>query len=132
MAKTRKSSEQLSQQVSNAINRCSRECESNTPDFILAEFMVDCLKAFERLHEARTRWHCGPNMHTIPDTLPTPEVTSERVPDFCYDYPVRCPLYVIAAYASSEPEKIDTECARTLCACYNRSEERCGLICFPS
>jgi len=30
-----------------AINRCSMENGSNTPDFILAEFLESCLKAFD-------------------------------------------------------------------------------------
>lgn len=29
------------------LNRCSRENESDTPDYILAGFLSDCLEAFE-------------------------------------------------------------------------------------
>jgi hypothetical protein len=40
-----------------AINRLSRENESNTPDFILAEFLMDVLKAFEIAVNKRTKWY---------------------------------------------------------------------------
>ena len=39
------------------LNHHSRENESNTPDFILAEFMVGCLKMFEGTTRRRERWY---------------------------------------------------------------------------
>ena len=38
------------------INKASRENESNTPDFILAEFMMGCLIAGEQLVKERDKW----------------------------------------------------------------------------
>jgi len=40
-----------------AVNRCSRENVSNTPDFILAEFMERCLQAFEAASKRREDWY---------------------------------------------------------------------------
>lgn len=37
----------LREQLREAINRCSRENASNTPDFILAQYLLDCLRAYE-------------------------------------------------------------------------------------
>lgn len=42
------------------INRYSMENDSNTPDFILAQYMADCLEAFNRAHVARREWYAKP------------------------------------------------------------------------
>lgn len=38
------------------INKLSLENRSNTPDYILADFLIDCLEAFERAARRRDRW----------------------------------------------------------------------------
>jgi hypothetical protein len=38
------------------INRFSKENESNTPDFILAEYLDDCLTAYDKAVAARDVW----------------------------------------------------------------------------
>jgi hypothetical protein len=35
----------------------SMENGSNTPDFILANYLVDCLRAFERASNQREHWY---------------------------------------------------------------------------
>ena len=47
----------LRKEVEHAINRCSAENGSNTPDFILAEFLTDCLAAFDKASRAREKWY---------------------------------------------------------------------------
>ena len=39
------------------INRHSRENGSNTPDFILASYLMQCLGAFEQASNERERWY---------------------------------------------------------------------------
>ena len=39
------------------INRHSRENRSNTPDFLLAEFITNCLIAYENATMQRDRWY---------------------------------------------------------------------------
>jgi hypothetical protein len=39
------------------INRRSIESRSNTPDFILAEYMLTCLRAFEKASKDRELWY---------------------------------------------------------------------------
>ena len=39
---------ELEMELRASINKHSRENESDTPDYILAEMMINCLKAFER------------------------------------------------------------------------------------
>jgi len=41
------------------INSYSRDT-SNTPDFILAEYMLNCLKAFETASLKREKWYRNP------------------------------------------------------------------------
>lgn len=43
--------------LSDLINRYSMENESNTPDFILAEYLADCLNSFARAQAYREKWY---------------------------------------------------------------------------
>lgn len=47
----------LEQEIREAINKHTRENVSNTPDFILAEFMMRCLEAFESTTREREKWY---------------------------------------------------------------------------
>lgn len=49
--------ESLRSMVEQAINNVSAENGSNTPDFILAEYLLDCLAAFDKASRARERWY---------------------------------------------------------------------------
>ena len=39
------------------INKHSKENNSDTPDFILAEYLNDCLIAFDKATNARSKWY---------------------------------------------------------------------------
>jgi hypothetical protein len=43
----------LEQELAELLNRHSRENASNTPDFILAQFLLGCLGAFEQATQQR-------------------------------------------------------------------------------
>lgn len=47
----------LRKEIQRAINRCSAENGSNTPDFLLADFLVGCLAAFDQTVTAREKWY---------------------------------------------------------------------------
>jgi hypothetical protein len=47
----------LADEISNALNRCSAENGSDTPDFILAEFLLDVLAAWNSAVRKREAWH---------------------------------------------------------------------------
>ena len=47
----------LRQEIETVINKNSAESMSNTPDFILAEYLVDCLAAFDKATNRRTEWY---------------------------------------------------------------------------
>ena len=48
---------ELISEIRAAINRCNREQPSNTPDFILAEYLLSCLEAFEVASLQREEWY---------------------------------------------------------------------------
>ena len=43
--------------IERILNIHCAENESNTPDFILARYLLDCLAAFDKATNARTAWH---------------------------------------------------------------------------
>ena len=47
----------LEDEIAAVLNRYSRENNSNTPDFILARYLMDCLSAFERASTQREGWY---------------------------------------------------------------------------
>ena len=47
----------LRMELSQLLNRHSRENASNTPDFILTEYMLACLEAFEKASNHREAWY---------------------------------------------------------------------------
>ena len=47
----------LRQKIESAINQNCAENGSNTPDFILADYMTDCLAAFDKAVNARKKWY---------------------------------------------------------------------------
>lgn len=52
------------------INRHCRENESNTPDFLLADYMAKCLAAFESVVERRERWYGREPEQIMPPIAP--------------------------------------------------------------
>ena len=58
------------------LNKYSMETKSNTPDFILAEFLIGCLLSFEQAVNSRQAWY-KPNKEALPDSAD--ELRSEAV-----------------------------------------------------
>jgi len=48
---------ELRPQIAELLNRFSAENGSDTPDFILAQYLTDCLKAFDHAVNAREIWY---------------------------------------------------------------------------
>jgi hypothetical protein len=48
---------QLRQKLESLLNEHSRENVSDTPDFVLAEYLTDCLAAFDKAVRERERWY---------------------------------------------------------------------------
>jgi hypothetical protein len=69
----------LRQDIESAINRHSRENASDTPDFLLAEYLTDCLAAYEKATRERERWY-GRYVHGKPGAPgegPFPRIANE-------------------------------------------------------
>lgn len=47
----------LEEDIAAILNRYSAENASNTPDFILATYLLDCLAAFNRAVNKREKWY---------------------------------------------------------------------------
>ena len=54
---SKKSEPTLLQDIESVINKHSREARSGTPDFILAEYLTDCLSAYEKATNQKDIWH---------------------------------------------------------------------------
>lgn len=50
----------IEKEIRSVINRYSAENQSNTPDFILAKFLMGCLDAFNKATNRRTEWYKKP------------------------------------------------------------------------
>lgn len=62
----------LQKEIEIAINRASAECASDTPDFILAEYLADCLAAWNKASIAREKWYGrGPRLAENPPAAPS-------------------------------------------------------------
>lgn len=49
--------ENLKQQFRTIMNIYGIDNECNTPDYILAEYLIDCLKSYKKIHNANRTWH---------------------------------------------------------------------------
>lgn len=47
----------LKDELIDLINKKSRENTSNTPDFILGEYLMNCLESFEKAIKSRDSWY---------------------------------------------------------------------------
>lgn len=47
----------LRRELASVLNRHSLEEGSNTPDFILADYLLGCLDSFDRCTRAREKWY---------------------------------------------------------------------------
>ena len=50
------------------LNKYSMEVGSNTPDFILAEYMMDCYHSFNKAVNSRLQWY-GERLLVLPDSV---------------------------------------------------------------
>lgn len=49
--------EQIIEALAMVVNRHSIENDSNTPDFIVAEYLYDCLEAYNETIKRRNKWY---------------------------------------------------------------------------
>lgn len=85
----------FSKELTDLINRCSKENESNTPDFILAQYIEGALAAFTTAVQQRETWYgrdarpspsCGPVRFFVNGDeveMANPEVNYETLARMC-------------------------------------------------
>lgn len=71
-AYAKKANGTLRERIELAINCTSSENGSDTPDFILAEYLTDCLAVFDKAVSAREKWYGRNASPGSPIELPTP------------------------------------------------------------
>lgn len=49
--------EEFEQELASLLNRASMETTSNTPDFILAQYLLGCLATFNTAVQQRETWY---------------------------------------------------------------------------
>ncbi len=57
---------ELRNQIENALNRTCAENTSDTPDFILAEYLIACLLAWDETTKKRDKWY-GVHLEELPN-----------------------------------------------------------------
>ena len=62
---------ELEVEICQALNKHSAENESDTPDFLLAQFLTGCLKAFNRTTGKREAWHGRNAVEPSADPVPS-------------------------------------------------------------
>jgi hypothetical protein len=80
-------------EIESAINRFSKENGSNTPDFILAQYLVDCLGAYDKAVTAREKWY-GREPKPVDGPTPPPGFITNSLTDpgeRCTNPPTRRP-----------------------------------------
>jgi len=112
--------ENFKRELQKLINCHSIENGSNTPDFILADYLMACLEGFERANQQREIWY---GRNTTPSFKPAPTSIAvtpvdeayvrERYPHVAEDLAANC-LGEIVAYIESGNIKITTEDAANI------------------
>ncbi len=67
-------------ELTDLINRCSKENDSNTPDFILAQYIENCLAAFSQATQQRDTWY---GRDARPTSIVTANQTAEQTAETC-------------------------------------------------
>ena len=60
----------LERRLSALLNEYSAENDSDTPDYILAKYLVECLKSYSEAVKARDHWHGYGRPNSILTELP--------------------------------------------------------------
>ena len=53
----KKNEESLRRELTKIMNTHGIDTEYRTPDYILAEYLIDCLKSYKKLDDANRTWH---------------------------------------------------------------------------
>lgn len=71
----------LERDLSGVLNRYSQENTSNTPDFILAQYLLSCLAAWNTATQQRETWYGRDARPTLAECSSLPSPPSSVPPD---------------------------------------------------
>lgn len=77
---------EFQEELQKLINRYSQESGSDTPDWILAEYLTSCLAAFDAAVTKREQWY-GRDVRAIADRLATRQSKRGDPAIICLDAP---------------------------------------------
>ena len=77
------------QQLAQLINAYNVENGSDTPDYVLAEFLTDVLAAFDKAVSTRERWYGRRGENPVPSPANTPDPAAD-IPEYSASY---CPIH---------------------------------------
>jgi hypothetical protein len=66
----KKDKTEFEKKLTELLNYSSLECESDTPDFILAQYLIGCLETYNTTIQSREKWYGRTVMYK--GTLPVP------------------------------------------------------------
>lgn len=66
--------EEFKKELERLINKYSMENGSNTPDFIIADYLVGCLDAYDTTVNAREKWYGRGDFPILLGSVPTGDV----------------------------------------------------------
>lgn len=81
----------LTEEIADVLNKYSVESASDTPDFILAAFLTNCLQAFNEAVCERARWYAGSAAPAAPP--------GEAEAPFEFPYPTQRPFGLVVCPA---------------------------------
>jgi hypothetical protein len=70
---------ELENEIRSALNSASAENRSNTPDYILAWYLLACLDAFDTAVQQREMWYGRDSHPTEPGAVITPDIDSAPI-----------------------------------------------------
>lgn len=50
---------EFTKKLKHLINECSMDAATDTPDYLLAEYLVEQLEAYRKVHKATGRWYAA-------------------------------------------------------------------------
>ena len=62
----------VAKELAEVVNRNSLENASATPDFLIADYLIDCLDVLERICKKRASWRLGELEKDDPPVVPGP------------------------------------------------------------
>ena len=116
--------EKFKKELEELINKNSMENESNTPDFILAEYLTECLLTFNETQKKRNNWYVSENSEESCETEDKPTLETLISKIITIGVPLPNYDYVIGNFVSEIPTNLHSEDGKYLHPTFREACER--------